>query len=79
MEQLEQALQEAVKQAEKTGLTGPEKKEWAKRWVKENVEAHDHLIAQWMDFAIVDWLQNWALDLAIEWAWGKLTSLGQLK
>ena len=71
----EKLLQEAVRKAEQTGLTGPEKKEWAKRWLKENVENLDHQLAGWMDFAIVDWLQDWAIGLAVEWAWGQMVSL----
>lgn len=60
------------------GKTGQEKKEYATRQLILAVEKYDQLIpvvGDYLDLPFVDGLEDWALSMVVERAWGFMQSL----
>ena len=79
-ELLEDLAKRLVRYAEANlpGKTGPEKKAYCVAQALAVLEAFDDripVLGKWADVPLVDWLEEWAVGLLIEWAWGAAVAL----
>ncbi|WP_034340101.1 hypothetical protein [Deinococcus misasensis] len=79
-ENAQDAVQHAEQKAKESGveLLGEDKKKIACDFLTEKLEMLDDkipVLGAFLDFPIVDRLQRWAVEQAVEWAWGRLEAL----
>ena len=64
------------------GATGTEKKAYCVEQASTVLEAFDNkipVLGQWADLPLVDWMEKWAVQQLIEWAWGAAIALTDTK
>ncbi|WP_288403805.1 hypothetical protein [uncultured Deinococcus sp.] len=79
---LEDLAKRLVTYAEKNlpGASSVEKKAYCVEQALIVLEAFDDrvpVLGKWMDLPLVDWLEKWATEQLIEWAWGAAIALAE--
>lgn len=62
------------------GATGTEKKAYCVKQALAVLEAFDDKIpalGKWLDLPLADWLEEWAVNLLVEWAYGAAIALNK--
>lgn len=55
------------------GASGAEKKAWCVKQALTLLEAFDDripVLGKFLDMPLADWLEEWAIGMTVEWAWG---------
>lgn len=67
-------------EANMPGASGAEKKAYCVKQALTVLEAFDNkvpVLGQWADLPLMDWMEEWAVSMLIEWAWGAAIALAR--